>query len=189
MSAIEKFNFDGFDNTYVETHPKYGPIVQSHRFMKWAGFSNTSEARKIHLQPGDEVELGHRVEISTRSDQAKRRGAVTNSPKYLTKRGVRRLLFRSNHPRAVEYTDKILDLLDLVDEAEKVGIDVVNELKQRIEELELDNAIHKISAEGEKERARREFLSGVEAGRNNPDIDYHRGTKPLTWGYVGPGSK
>ena len=134
MSVIERFDFDGFDNSYVELHPKHGLVVQSHRFITWLGWAKSSDVRRDHLQPGDEVELEPRGDISPRSDQAKRRGAVTDSPKYLTKRGVRRLLFRSNHPRAVAYTDEILDLLDLVDEAQKVGIDVVEELRQRVAE-------------------------------------------------------
>lgn len=134
MSVIERFDFDGFDNSYVELHPKHGLVVQSHRFITWLGWAKSSDVRRNHLQPGDEVELEPRGDISPRSDQAKRRGAVTDSPKYLTKRGVRRLLFRSNHPRAVAYTDEILDLLDLVDEAQKVGIDVVEELRQRVAE-------------------------------------------------------
>ncbi len=134
MSVIERFDFDGFDNSYVELHPKHGLVVQSHRFITWLGWAKSSDVRRDHLQPGDEVELEPRGDISPRSDQAKRRGAVTDSPKYLTKRGVRRLLFRSNHPRAVAYTDEILDLLDLVDEAQKVGIDVVEELRRKTAE-------------------------------------------------------
>lgn len=134
MSVIERFDFDGFDNSYVELHPKHGLVVQSHRFITWLGWAKSSDVRRDHLQPGDEVELEPRGDISPRSDQAKRRGAVTDSPKYLTKRGVRRLLFRSNHPRAVAYTDEILDLLDLVDEAQKVGIDVVEGLRKQIAE-------------------------------------------------------
>ena len=173
MSSIEQFDFDGFDNSYVKLDTKHGPLVQSHRFILWLGWSKSSDVRRDHLQPGDEVVLEDRGEISPRSDQPKRRGAVTTSPRYLTKRGVRRLLFRSNHPRAVEYTDKILDLLDLVDEAERVGIDVVEELKGRIRELESDLKMHEISAEGEEARGRKQFLNGVRAGRNNPDLDYH----------------
>lgn len=130
MAEITKFDFDGLSDQHVQVHEEYGPLVQAHNFIRWAGWSNTHEVVSTHLQPGD------RVEISTRSEQGKRRGALPEKEQWLTKRGVRRLLFRSNHPKAIEYADKVMDLLDLVDEAEKAGIDVVSELKEQIANLE-----------------------------------------------------
>lgn len=129
MSEIEKFDFDGLSERHLMIDPEHGPLVQAHNFIKWAGWANSREAFATHMQDGDWVE------ISTRSDQAKR-GALPNKERWLTKRGVRRLLFRSNHPKAIEYADRVMDLLEVVDKAQAVGIDVVKELTERTEELQ-----------------------------------------------------
>lgn len=113
-------------------------MIQTHNFVRWVGWAKSSDVRRDHLQPGDEVFLDPRGEISPQGDLGKQRNypPVVDKVGYLTKRGVRRLLFRSNHPRAIQYTDQILDLLDVVDDAQKVGIDVVNELKERVAQLQ-----------------------------------------------------
>lgn len=47
------------------------------------------------------------------------------------------------------------------------------QLKAHIRELDSLVKMHEISAEGEEARGRKQFLNGVRAGRNNPDLDYH----------------
>lgn len=101
------FDFDGLDETAMAIHPEHGPCLHSEKFIRWLGWSRPSDVRRDHLQPGDEVE------ISTSIKRGK--GYTVSDVKHLTKRGVRRLLFRSNHPRAVEYADGVLDMLDELD--------------------------------------------------------------------------
>lgn len=49
----------------------------------------------------------------------------------------------------------------------------LEEARMRINELDSLVKMHEISAEGEEARGRKQFLNGVRAGRNNPDLDYH----------------
>ena len=148
MSEISRFDFEGFDHNHVELHEEYGPLVQSWNFIQWLGWTNPSEVFATHLQEGDWVE------ISAQVNQGKNRGALPHVERWLTKRGVRRLLFRSNHPKAVAYADRVMDLLDLVDEAEKVGINVVEELKRK----------HQLQLEGMNRRVKQhEYLVNEEA--------------------------
>lgn len=107
MSNLDQFDFEGLDKTAVVIHPEHGPCCMSERMIKWAGWSRPSDVRRDHLQPGDEVEISTSIKRG--------RGMAAKDVKFLTKRGVRRLLMRSNHPRAVEYADRVLDMLDELD--------------------------------------------------------------------------
>ena len=41
MAEITKFDFDGLSDQHVQVHEEYGPLVQAHNFIRWAGWSNT----------------------------------------------------------------------------------------------------------------------------------------------------
>lgn len=107
MNELEHFDFDGLDESAIAQHPEHGVCLHSERFIAWLGWTNPSVVRRDHLQPGDEVEILRSIKRG--------RGVTKSKVKHLTKRGVRRLLFRSNHPRAVEYADRVLDVLDELD--------------------------------------------------------------------------
>jgi prophage antirepressor-like protein len=96
------FEFDGLSPDRFGFHAEHGAIVAAAPFIKWLGFSNTDEVIKTHLQPGDLVR-GIPLTSGKRSQNV------------LTKRGVQRLIFRSNKPQAVQYVDRVLDLLDELD--------------------------------------------------------------------------
>lgn len=124
MSDLAPFDFDGLDQSAVALHSEHGPCVHSEKFIRWLGWARPSDVRRDHLQVGDEVEI---------STSLKRgRGVTQSEVKHLTKRGVRRLLFRSSNPRAVEYADMVLDLLD---ELDRTGI-VVDEQRITDEQVE-----------------------------------------------------
>lgn len=125
---IKHFDFDGLDQDRVGFHPKYGACVQANPFIKWLGFGNPSEIIRDNLQPGDFVKG---VDLPTPS--GKQRGTI------LTKRGVQRLLFRSNKPRAVEYTNRVLDVLE---ELDRSGM-VVDE--QRITDEQIESGKEKLT--------------------------------------------
>lgn len=121
---LERFDFQGLDASAIGHHPDEGVCLQSATTIRWAGWSNPADVRRDHLRPGDEVEI---------STSIKRGQGVTQSNvKYLTKRGVRRLLFRSNHPRAIEYADQVLDILD---ELDRTGL-VIDEQRITDEQIE-----------------------------------------------------
>lgn len=109
MSDLTPFDFDGLDESAIVVDANHGPCVMSERFIRWAGWSTPANVRRDHLRPGDEVE------ISTSTKRG--RGKTQSKVKYLTKRGVQRLLFRSNHERAVAHTDRVLDILEELDRA------------------------------------------------------------------------
>ena len=93
---------------------------------------------------------------------------------FTNEAGAYRLILRSNMPRAEEFTDWVTEeVLPTLRKAHEHGIDAIEELKGRIRELDSLVKMHEISAEGEEARGRKQFLNGVRAGRNNPDLDYH----------------
>lgn len=109
MALLERFNFDGLDESAIGYHPEHGALVHKTKFMKWLGFdvSNASRTGARHLQPGD-VLPGIFSPIGGTNEAGRKADA-------LTKRGVRRLLFRSDKPLAIVYADRVLDMLDDLD--------------------------------------------------------------------------
>lgn len=128
MNELEIFDFDGLDQSRVGYHPEHGAYAHANPFIKWLGFGNPSEIIRDNLQPGDFVKG---VDLPTPS--GKQRGTI------LTKRGVRRLLFRSNKPIAVQYADQVLDMLD---ELDRSGM-VVDE--QRITDEQIEQGKEKLT--------------------------------------------
>lgn len=109
MSDIAKFNFEGLDESALGYHPEHGAIVHKTKFIAWLGLdtANASRIEDRHLGPNDVVKgvfspIGGKARGGRKADA-------------LTKRGVRRLLFRSDKPIAVEYADRVLDMLDELD--------------------------------------------------------------------------
>lgn len=124
-NEIRQFNFEGLDQDRIGYHPEHGAFVQANSFIKWLGFKNVKTTIDDYLQPGDFV-----------------KGYLTATPKrkqrvtILTKRGVRRLLFRSNKPLALKYADQVLDMLD---ELDRTGM-VVDEKRITIEQIDAGRA-------------------------------------------------
>lgn len=106
---IEQFDFEGLDASAVGHDPEHGALVHKTKFMKWLGMDSTNASRAAdrNLQPGDLVK-GIFSPIGLENTRGRKADA-------LTKRGVRRLLMRSSHPRAIEYADRVLDMLDELD--------------------------------------------------------------------------
>lgn len=104
-SPLGALNFPDLDPDAIGYHPKHGAYAKATPFMAWLGFGNPRQAIKNNLQDGDFIKG---VQIRTPSG--------TQSATILTKRGVRRLLFRSNHERAVEFADRVLDMLEDLDQ-------------------------------------------------------------------------
>jgi prophage antirepressor-like protein len=102
--SVSPFDFEGLDQDRVGFHPTHGAYVQANPFITWLGFSNPSKTIKDNLQEGDYVKG-----LTLVTPSGRQRGTI------LTKRGVRRLLFRSNTPLAVKYADSVLDMLDELD--------------------------------------------------------------------------
>ncbi|MFC3454062.1 RhuM family protein [Amycolatopsis speibonae] len=125
MSELIPFDFDGLDQSVFVAHPEHGPCAHSEKFIRWAGWKRPSDVRRDHLLPGMEVEIS----ILTQSGGKPTRRKV----KHLTKRGIRRLLMRSNHPRAEQYSELVLDMLD---ELDRVGM-VVDEKRITDEQIEV----------------------------------------------------
>jgi prophage antirepressor-like protein len=135
VSEIERFDFDGLDESALGFHPEHGPLVHETKFFAWIGYDVTHKARieKDNLQSGDVVRgvfspLGRETRGGRKADA-------------LTKRGVRRILFRSNHPRAVEYADQVLDMLDELDrtgmvvDEKRITDEQIEQGKQRLDNL------------------------------------------------------
>lgn len=133
-TAIAKFDFEGLDESALGLHAEHGPLVHATKFMAWLGFDATNRTRieADHLQSGDLIRG-----VFSPIGLASRGGRKADA---LTKRGVRRLLFRSNHPRAVEYADRVLDMLDELDRA---GM-VVDE--QRITDEQVEQGRQRLDA-------------------------------------------
>lgn len=110
-NELTPFDFDGLDETAVAVHAEHGVIVHETKFLAWLGYAIKNKARieTDHLRDGDLVRG-----VFLPMGGGTRGGRPADA---LTKRGVRRLLFRSNHPRAVEYADLVLDMLDELDRA------------------------------------------------------------------------
>lgn len=121
---LTPFDFDGLDESLLTVSTEHGPCLRSDAFIRWLGWTNPSSVRADHLQPGDEVEIVTSIKRG--------RGYAKSHVLHLTKRGTRRLLFRSNHLRAVEYADRVLDMLDELDRAGMV-VDEVRITDDQIE--------------------------------------------------------
>lgn len=121
---VVPFDFDGLDQTAVGQHAEHGSCLRTDRFVRWCGWTNVAQTRAQHLQAGDEVEI----------DTYTKRGSgyTVRKVKHLTKRGVRRLLFRSANALAVEYADRVLDMLD---ELDRTGV-VVDEKRITDEQIQ-----------------------------------------------------
>lgn len=104
MGELAQFDFEGLDQSRVGYHPEHGAFVQANAFVTWLGFTNPSKTIKDNLQDGDYIKG-----LTFVTPSGRQRGTI------LTKRGVRRLLLRSNKPLAIKYTDNVLDMLDEVD--------------------------------------------------------------------------
>lgn len=130
-NELTPFNFDGLDAAAFALHPEHGPIVHEVKFMQWLGLDTTNKTRTEdrHLRPGDVV----RGVFSPIGGSGRKADA-------LTKRGVRRLLFRTDHPRAIEYADQVLDMLD---ELDRTGM-VVDE--KRITEEQIERGHERLDA-------------------------------------------
>lgn len=131
---LTPFDFDGLDESAFAIHPEHGPIVHEVKFLGWLGYDVTNKTRieKDHLREGDLLKG-----VFSRTGLETRGGRKADA---LTKRGVRRLLFRSNHPRAVEYADQVLDMLD---ELDRTGM-VIDE--KRITEEQIDRGHERLNA-------------------------------------------
>lgn len=121
MSELEIFDFEGLDRSRVGYHPQHGAYIQAAPFATWLGFGNPRQAIKTHLQDGDVIKG-----VQIRTPSGVQRATV------LTKRGVRRLLFRANTPVAIRYADQVLDMLD---ELDRSGM-VVDERRITDEQIE-----------------------------------------------------
>lgn|GEM_PF-4182387 len=130
------FDFDGLDESVFMRHSEHRVLTHEAKFFAWLGFDPKNKARieADHLQPGDVVRGVFRP----------MRGVSTGGRKAdaLTIRGVRRILLRSNHPRAIEYADRVLDVLDelatkgvVVDE-KNITDDQVADVQGRLEALQ-----------------------------------------------------
>lgn len=128
MGELEIFDFDGLDQSRVGYHPEHGAYVQATPFMTWLGFASPRQTIKDSLQPGDFVKG-----VTFLTPSGRQQGTI------LTKRGVRRLLFRSNKPIAVKYADSVLDMLD---ELDRSGM-VVDE--QRITDEQIEQGKEKLT--------------------------------------------
>jgi hypothetical protein len=126
MTHLEHFDFDGLDESAVGYHEKHGPLIHKSKFYAWIGYGTTNNTRtsERHLGEKDLVK-GVFIPIGGVSKGGRRADA-------LTVRGVRRILFRSDHPRAIEYADRVLDMLDDLD---RKGI-VVDEARISDEQIE-----------------------------------------------------
>lgn len=132
---ITHFNFDGLDESALGFHPKYGPLVHKSKFYAWIGYDPTNATRTSsrHLDAKDLVKgvfspIGQETRGGRRADA-------------LTVRGVRRILLRSDHPRALEYADKVLDILDelatkgMVVDEQHITDDQIQAGKERLDSL------------------------------------------------------
>lgn len=126
MNEIEHFDFDGLDESAIGYDSVHGVVVHETKFLAWLGYdvSNRARIEEDNFREGDLLRgvfrpLG-RVSSGGRKADA------------LTKRGVRRILMRSNHDRAVEYADLVLDMLD---ELDRTGM-VVDEKRITDEQIE-----------------------------------------------------
>lgn len=109
MTDLISFDFEGLDESALGYHPQHGAIVHKTKFMAWLGLDtgNASRTEDRHLGANDVVKgvfspIGGKAKGGRKADA-------------LTKRGVRRLLFRSDKAIAVEYADRVLDMLDELD--------------------------------------------------------------------------
>ncbi|WP_199036206.1 hypothetical protein [Glycomyces salinus] len=163
-AALEAFDFEGLDESAIILHPEHGPCFMSERLIRWAGWSSPSDVRRDHLQPGDEVEISTSIKRG--------RGTTTAKVKFLTKRGARRLLMRSNHSRAIAYADRVLDMLDELDQH---GM-VVDE--QRITDDQIQAGRERLDAIAKarlEERMDYKFvLDSIKAGGATESLDYAR---------------
>lgn len=86
-----------------------GSYALKSKFIKWCGHKNPSKFEKDNLLDGD---VRDDVTVVTSYGRTSKK---TVKASVLTKRGIRRALFKAKNPVAVEYTDKILDILDEYD--------------------------------------------------------------------------
>lgn len=166
VSSLEGIDFDGLDATCFGLHDEYGPLVHKTKFMKWLGIDpkNAGRVEERHLRPGDLVRGVFRP-IGRENQRGRKADA-------LTKRGVRRLLFRSNHPKAIEYADRVLDMLD---ELDRHGM-VVDE--QRITEEQIQAGRERLDrlaqARIEERMDYKYVLNSIKAGGATESLDYAR---------------
>lgn len=86
-----------------------GSYALKAKFIKWCGHQNPTQFEQDNLREGDIVPAVSVVTTGPYGSSQRR------SLDVLTKRGIRRTLFKAKNPVAVEYTDRILDILDEYD--------------------------------------------------------------------------
>lgn len=130
-NEIEHFDFEGLDESAVGVHPEYGPLVHKTKFYAWIGYDPTNSSRTSDRHHMGEKDLVKGV--FSPIGGGKKGGRKADA---LTVRGVRRILLRSDHPRAMKYADMVLDLLD---ELDRKGM-VVDEARISDEQIEAGRA-------------------------------------------------
>jgi anti-repressor protein len=119
----------------VFTHPEFGS-VPCHNIDGKPWFVGREAALRLeYTNPNEAVRL-HVPARHRRSEKIATPGAVPFQHQVLiNEAGLYRLILRSNMPKAEEFTDWVTEeLLPTVRKAQAVGIDVVEELRQRVAE-------------------------------------------------------
>lgn len=109
MDLTKELTALGVPTDLFMLHEEHGTVALKAKFIRWCGFANPSIFEEDHLRDGDTLKSVTVVTDFKGGSKQTRRGDV------LTKRGIRRTLFKAKNPEAVEYTDQILDILDEVD--------------------------------------------------------------------------
>lgn len=145
-AAFAHFDFDGLDESAVGFHPEHGPLIHKSKFYAWIGYGATNNTRTSdrHFMGAKDLVKGVFIPIGGGKSGGRKADA-------LTVRGVRRILLRSDHPRAMEYADRVLDILDelattgiaideqhITDEQLNTGRERIHELAQRRLEEKMD---------------------------------------------------
>lgn len=147
---IERFDFEGLDESAIGFHPEHGPLVHKTKFYAWIGYDPTNSTRtsdRHHMSEKDLVKG-----VFSPIGGGKKGGRKADA---LTARGVRRILLRSDHPRALEYAERVLDILD---ELGRTGM-VVDEA--RITDEQIEAGKEKLSAIAQRRLAERMDYSHV----------------------------
>lgn len=168
MSEVQVFNHAEYGQHVARKDVRGNAVFVLSPIAKTLGYRDAEKAKRILDRDEYWLEVVDLPAPERGTSQVRRRVLVVSES------GLYHLVFKSGKAEAKQFRRWVTEeVLPTLRKAHEYGIDAIAELKTRIAELESTVELHEISAEAEPLRARKEFLSGVEAGRNNPDLDYH----------------
>ncbi len=167
MSEVQVFTHDTFGAHTVRLDDNGNAVFVLKPVAEALGYRDAANAVRVLDRDEHWTEVINLPTPVVSTSQVRRRMTVVSES------GLYHLIFASTKPEAKTFRRWVTEeLLPTVRKAQEAGINVVEELKERIKDLELENDLYKISEQGDSERRHRSWVEGFKVGQSNPDLKF-----------------